>query len=567
MSTFKIYCDQQRIAVECPFAQNNRIKAVDGAAFDSKGRFWVFPRSSRIASCLLMTIKESKLGYSFMDAGSSEEFIGLLGEEMASEKSRVYKNPNAQIPDLPFESKYEPRRDQKAAFWFGIDKNAVLLNMAPGRGKSKVAIDMARHRGHKRILIVCKKKAVTGVWPGQVAAHFHSDVVAVYCDHVGTKRRAEEAMRAYEKAKRLSKTLIVVINHDSMWRAPFSDIALKMRIPFDCLIVDECHAAKSPSSMVSKYLAKISKLIPWRIGLSGTALSEGPMDAYGVFRFLDSSIFGPSFVKFRDEYAIMGGFKGYQVVGYRNLDRFAEKFYSITFKSDYDTTDLPELIWSNYNFDLPADARKIYDSLEQEAIADLGENLELATPHAFSRLSALQQLACGYVRIGSDGEDKKLISIHNERADVLQEILDGIPECEPVVVFYRFRPDLEHIKNVAKNLGRSVSEVNGQKNELLEWQAAKTNLIAVQVKSGSDSIDLTRACYGIVYSNGWELAMWDQMVRRLHRPPQTRTVTLYKVTARRTMDVRIFSALRRKRNLIDTIKDEGFSNYGQADAA
>ena len=53
------------------------------------------------------------------------------------------------------------------------------------------------------------------------------------------------------------------------------------------------------------------------MALTGTPAHTSPLDVYAQYRFLDPGIFGANFSAFRDRYAVMGGYGGYQVVAYR----------------------------------------------------------------------------------------------------------------------------------------------------------------------------------------------------------------------------------------------------------
>ena len=51
-----------------------------------------------------------------------------------------------------------------------------------------------------------------------------------------------------------------------------------------------------------------------------------------MFRFLDITIFGPSFAAFRQKYAVMGGYQRKQITGYQNLDELEALMSRITFR-------------------------------------------------------------------------------------------------------------------------------------------------------------------------------------------------------------------------------------------
>ena len=119
---------------------------------------------------------------------------------------------------------------------------------------------------------------------------------------------------------------------------------------------------------------------------------------------------------------------------------------------------------------------------------------------------------------------------------------------KPLVVFCRFRDDIESVIAECKSHGRSHSELSGKINDLHKWQAGETNVLVAQIQSGGIGIDLTRASLGIFYSVGHSLSEYLQAVARLHRPGQTQSTRLYSLSARLpndspTVEVRAYQSL------------------------
>ena len=83
--------------------------------------------------------------------------------------------------------------------------------------------------------------------------------------------------------------------------------------------------------------------------------------------------------------------------------------------------------------------------------------------------------------------------------------------------------------------------------------AGEATVLAVQIQSGGEGIDLTRAAYCAYYSIGHSLGDYDQSLARIHRPGQTRPVVYYHLTASATVDVAVYDALDKKRNVIDAV--------------
>jgi len=74
--------------------------------------------------------------------------------------------------------------------------------------------------------------------------------------------------------------------------------------------------------------------------VTGTPLSQSPLDIYAQYRFLDPSIFGTNYNNFKEEYANYEKHNGgYPVLNkktpYKNLDILEKKMFSVALTSLY----------------------------------------------------------------------------------------------------------------------------------------------------------------------------------------------------------------------------------------
>jgi len=339
---------------------------------------------------------------------------------------------------------------------------------------------------------------------------------------------------------------VVVINYDSAWRSPFAEWALKQK--WDLVVADEIHRCKAPGGKASRFLARLGHAARFRLGLSGTPMPHSPLDVYAYFRFIDPSIFGWSFHKFRQHYAVMGGYQNHQVVDYRNLDELNRKFYSVTYACGKDVLDLPAEVHITYTCQLGAEARKVYRSLERDLIAEVQAG-EVTAANALVKLLRLQQITGGYIRT-DDGYD---VQIDSAKMNLLRDVLEDIAPDEPVVVFCRFHKDLEAVNRVADETGRRSLEFSGRVDELKRWQLGEAPVLAVQIDSGGVGVDLTRARYAIYYSLGFSLGSYEQSLARIHRPGQTRPVEYIHLLAEGTVDEKVMAALTRRADVVNTV--------------
>jgi SNF2 family DNA or RNA helicase len=426
-------------------------------------------------------------------------------------------------------------------------RRGAMIAAAMGTGKSAMTVYLCAEEGFQLTLVLCPLRVVQ-VWRPQFEMHSTLPFLVVALDDSFSNVRAKraEAERKLRLAKARGVPVVVVINYDSAWRTPFAEWALKQK--WDLVVADEVHRCKAPGGKASRYLARLGKAARFRLGLSGTPMPHSPLDVYGYFRFIDATIFGWSYNRFRQHFAVMGGYQNHQVIAYNNLDELNRRFYSVTFACGKDVLDLPPEVHITYTCHLGSEARTIYHSLERDLIAEVRSG-EVTAANALVKLLRLQQITGGHIRT-DDGHD---VQIDSAKPNLLRDVLEDIDPQEPVVVFCRFHNDLDAVNRVADETGRRSLELSGRVDELKQWQAGAAPVLAVQIDSGGVGVDLTRARYSIYYSLGFSLGAYEQSLARIHRPGQTRPVEYIHLLADGTVDEKVMDALARRADVVNSV--------------
>jgi SNF2 family DNA or RNA helicase len=316
-------------------------------------------------------------------------------------------------------------------------------------------------------------------------------------------------------------------------------------------VADESHKLKRPGGKASLYFKRLRGRARHRLALTGTPMPHSPLDVYAQFRFLDASIFGPSFNAFKQKYAVMGGFQNKQVTAYKNLDELEALMRRVTFRVGKDVLDLPPETHVTYRSTLSPECQAIYRAVEEDFVAQV-EGGTVTVANAMVALLRLQQITGGWVK--TDDERYRRVDWAKQR--LLEDTLDDIGRQEPVVVFCRFHADLDAVHEACASLGLTSLELSGRRDELARWQAGEAQVLAAQISSGGVGVDLSRARYAIYYSLSFSLGEYDQALSRVHRPGQTRPVEHIHLVARHTVDEKIMRALERRAEVIQAILAE-----------
>jgi SNF2 family DNA or RNA helicase len=440
--------------------------------------------------------------------------------------------------------------------------------MGMGTGKSKVVVDLiGNDETIRRALILCPK-SVIDVWPRQFEIHGVRDIRVI-------ARRKETTKQFRKLLESAREPFVAVLNYEgARYGTDTETCKLKRKEAepgslaewifaqsWDLVVLDESHRVKDPTGTTGKFASKLRARARKRLCLTGTPMPHSPLDAFSQFRFLDPSIFGDSWTRFRARYAIMGGFRGAdgvpkQVIGFQNQNEMAAKMEPLTFTArTEDVLDLPPFVNVDRKFDLGVEERRVYRQLEGALIADVKSGVVTAA-NALVKLLRLQQVSCGYGRIddagaGTNGACARYEQLGTSRRDLLEEVLEGIEPEEPVAVFCRFTPDLAAVRSVAESLGREYVELSGQRNDLRGGVWTTGNVIGVQIQAGGLGVDLTRARHCVYYSLGFSLGDYEQSRARVRRPGQTRAVSYVHLIGRDTVDQQIYEALLAKREVVE----------------
>lgn len=449
---------------------------------------------------------------------------------------------------------------------FALSRGYCYLNWGMGSGKTRAGVMVAN--GAQVVLVVCPQS----VGPSWVR-HFKEldpsrEIVEAY---TGAGRDRGQAIAA------ATGRVAIIVNYDSVWR-PHVAKGIESRV-IDCMICDEAQRLKSPGAKASRYMHKLARKFPqaYRLALSGTPLPNCPLDAYGQWRFLDETVFGTSFAAFRSRYAIPHPKFPQGNIGFRNEDELAAKMAECSHTVSTDAVlSLPPSQHVTVDVVMSPAEVKFYVAMARQFYAEVEGGL-VSAANAMVKLLRLQQACSGHTAIKhDDGRVEKFLldpmaaGGMTSKGRALADWLADVPGHEPVVVFSKFREDLEQTKLAAKANGRDCFVLAGGENTLAEWQSASGGeVLAVQLQSGGVGVDLSRASIAAYMSLGHSLGEYEQSLARTRRFGQKGDRCLYyhfvaafpagsrngSRSANKTADALVYESLTRKEQVVDSVFD------------
>lgn len=518
----------------------SRLRQIPG--FYQRDNQWTWPATPFVAGRMVEQLQGVHVDY--------DDGWYALYETYQAERQAAMLKTETDLPDHKSNTKSWLHQRQAYQYLSRLTAGGLFADM--GTGKTKVVVDLIANMGHETTLVICPKKAMRG-WILECAKHSYRPLrvlplVGAINDRCAVLRHTYEG------------PLVVIVNVDAL-AYPKLQAALT-GWHWNLIVVDEAHRIKAAQGKISQFCYQLGQKADHRLALTGTPASDKPLDLFGIYRFLDPGIFGLSFTRFRDEYAITKegktktGQPFIEIVDYKNLEEMNNRVYSIAFRVTDDILDLPEQHDVVMEVELEPETWRAYREMEEKSVVRLAES-ETVAVNKITEMLRLQQLTSGHLPLTDDETGETSVQlIGTEKRDVLADMLPDIADDEPVVVFCRFVHDLDAVREAAALAGRACLEVSGRRDDLQEWQEATGGqVLAVQIQAGGAGVELQRARYAIYYSVDFSLTNYEQSRKRVHRPGQTRPVTYYHLIVPGSIDEYIYDALSGKKAVTEYVID------------
>jgi len=437
----------------------------------------------------------------------------------------------------------------------------LLFEMGCGKTLTAIAIAGAGYQMGKidRLLIVAPT-SVVAVWPKELKeyARFKYTCKTLLGEKQQRIKQIDDLLKFPFKALK-----IAVINYESTWRP---EILEKLKeFDADMVIADESQRIKTYDAAQSKAMHELGDQARYKLILSGTPVQTAAIDIWSQYRFLDKSVFGENFFKFRGRYAIMGGYGNKKIVGYRDLEGLIKKEHSIAFRVTKDEAlDLPEQTFETRRIQFSPKEKSLYERLKKDSYAELDNGGHITATTVLTKLLRLQQLTGGFL-VQDEAQKPQLVS--RAKLDALTDIIVDyvIGSGKKLVVFARFIAEVKAIIDLAaKVLPKDLKQVaiyGDVKKEdrgdiVKQFQEDPSTILFVgQIDTAGTGITLTAADTCVYYSKNFNYATYSQSLSRIHRIGQRNCCTYIDLEIEGTIDELISSALSRKEDMAKTVVD------------
>jgi SNF2 family DNA or RNA helicase len=302
---------------------------------------------------------------------------------------------------------------------------------------------------------------------------------------------------------------------------------------FDLVIFDEIQKLKNPDSGVSKAAKLISAAVRW--GLSGTPLENRLEELISVFNHIRPGVLH----------------RGHAAHPW--MVREAIKPHFLRRRKKEALPHLPEKVCEEAWLELTDSQRLTYEKAEREGIVELNEQGDQITvQHVLALITKLKQI-CNVDPVSK--ESSKLEFVREKLEEIVQE-------DDKALIFSQYpQKTVPHLRSQLQEF--CPLEYSGALSDTERDSVTKRfnddgqiKVLLMSVKAGGLGLTLTRANYVFHFDLWWNPAVASQAEDRAHRIGQRKTVFVTYLYTVDTIEERIQSLLRRKRELFRELIDD-----------
>lgn len=549
------------IQLHCHYEDREIAKTVPGHKWNKADRAWEYPIRPETYTKLVEMFPGVRVDRQVIAAVTQ-----VAEREAAVAQAKVQGWEGVEpVEPMPLTSK--PFAHQILGHNLGLSLPNVAFFQDMGTGKTITSISVAGRRylrGEIKRLLVVAPNSVVPNWEVEFGLHAAFPYEVKILDGAITKRC--EILEGWKENP--SVLQVAVVNYEGVrmmiprdkrgWRVDQSPFAIW--VP-DMIICDEAQKLKEPGSLQSKALDKLGPLAKYRLALSGTPVANTPLNLFGIYRFLDKSIFGGSYSSFRSRYAVMGGFGGHQVLGHKNLDELILKAHSIAYRvRKEECLDLPETMEEVRYCELESKAAGIYRQMAKESVAEISEERRITATNVLSRLLRLSQVTGGYI---------DNVQVSSSKMVLLEEVIeDVLEEGSKPVIFARFLSELSAIRTLLEKKEIPYVWIAGEVPQAERQEAVQKfqndpecKVFLSQLQVGGLGLTLTASNVMIFYSLDYSYANFDQAKCRINRIGQKRNCLYLYLVAKGTIDEKVLKVLQAKKSMAEAIVDDWRSYF------
>jgi len=411
--------------------------------------------------------------------------------------------------------------------------------MAPGTGKTLTSIRYVKGEQHQLALVVCRRDDFM-TWEQELEMERQREPFIIDSGRVDLGEATEFCMGD-------GKCRWILTTYDLM-KNPEIGEWVEGEL-FDIVIADESHMIKRWKSSRTKAVIRRTRHIPERIAMTGSPITNEPLDVFSQCLFIDDGkTFGSNEWAFKRKYYLKSGPGWYKRRGAK--DEIAERLKKIAFYvHEDDAMKLPPKKSIIKGAPMSKSQAKSYQQVLDEWEILIGEDV-LEIDQVIVQLAKMKQIASGFIY----DQEGKPHWMKSEKMNLLFDLLedkDYMGSKPKVVIWASYTAEIEKIAEIArKNKIKCVtfSGSNRKKKEAARRQFRdnkRTRLFIGQVDSGVGMNELIVADTAVYFSNSFKVVSRQQSMRRIRRRGSERhkRITYYDLITEKSVDRHVLQSI------------------------
>jgi SNF2 family DNA or RNA helicase len=424
-----------------------------------------------------------------------------------------------------------------------------------GLGKTIIAlkkIDLLIRLGIiENALVVCPLSVVE-TWVTEIERH----TTLTYTRLKGSVR---DKIRALKKDSQ-----IFLISYDSIpGRKSTLGILLKALFikNFGFIVLDEVTYVKNYRALRTKAITILCDKISRSMALSGTPITNSPEQVITLYRIVDGGqTFGKNFFAARNKFFEN---RGYAFPDWRLREETKEEFKQRLFLNAIrvlksEALDLPDKIFTERYADMTAEQLSLYIPIAEELLHEIRLPAgKVKIQNALVKVAKLSQITNGFIYTDNSTQ----VFTNNPKLQLLQEVINEIPQNKKIIVFAKWVQDIKSIKQYLLDNAIGHAAIDGstthRENIIKEFlNDEDKKILLAQITVGAYGLNLAVASYVIYYSTGFSVNEWLQSQDRVHRIGQTEPCVYISLLCSNSIDAYIYQSLKEHTDLARSLLNE-----------
>ncbi len=397
------------------------------------------------------------------------------------------------------------------------------------------------------ILKRCSKGPTLVIAPTSVCLNWSSEA-AKFAPSLQIKSFGSDGRQALIDG--LCKKDLLVCSYGLLQQAEVADMLAK--VSWQTIVLDEAQAIKNSATRRSQSVMALQG--DFKIIMTGTPIENHLGELWNLFRFINPGLLGSldSFnLRFANPIA-----RDNDEAAREALRKLIQPFILRRTK-DQVLTELPSRTEITLPVELSADEMAFYEALRREAVEKLASKDTQAGQRHLQVLAEIMRLRRACCNPALVRPELRISSTKLQQfSDLVEELLDN---GHKALVFSQF---VDHLKILRKHLDKqqiSYQYLDGstpakkRQQSVEAFQNGEGDVFLISLKAGGTGLNLTAADYVIHMDPWWNPAVEDQASDRAYRIGQQRPVTIYRLVAQGTIEDKIVSLHKLKRDLADSL--------------